>query len=516
MEIIIYRVFLKDLFDSQHIDFQVMTINPAKQILSLVAVMGLMNLFGTEISFGVGSLDEALELDTQAGIESLPLGAPNWICQSGATHNGVDDFAVTPPISHDQSSRFEVPITGADTISFWWKVSSERDYDTLTFRIDDDVVEQISGEVPWTNVIVEVPAGASVLSWEYSKDDSFSEGLDRAWVDELRFASKSPPLIEYPQFVGAFAGHALRIGPRIYSPADSFAFASPPPPWLSVDHDTGMLIGTPPNTGETVVDLQASNSIGSSSIERLVIRTVPLGYGLDTTVSGWRWSGEQPWFTQSEETHDGIDAMRSGPIGDGGSSHLELPVDGPALVSFWWRVDSEGSHDKLAFLIDGVVAEDTAGERAEIDDLVEWQRRSVAVPAGEHLISWTYQKDGAKFEGDDAAWLDGVEVIDSRDPDGDGISSLIERLLGLDWSTPNRTPLPMPTESAGRLSWGLEMGPALPGFELGVEISYDLKVWSEFALESVGNDPGRLEVTEKVASSKTAKFVRLRAKSSAH
>ena len=181
------------------------------------------------------------------------------------------------------------------------------------------------------------------------------------------------------------------------------------------------------------------------------------------------------------------------------------------MVRFWWRVDSEGGHDQLAFLIDGAVANDIGGQAAQIDDLVEWERRSVAIPAGPHIISWRYEKDSSNQEGADAAWLDGVEIIDGRDPDGDGIPSLVEVTLGLDWKESDSTGLQLPTALDGKLSWQITKGADAAGIRPVIEISYDLLSWSASPLETLIDDSSQLVVRERDANLSRKKFVRIRA-----
>ena len=51
-----------------------------------------------------------------------------------------------------------------------------------------------------------------------------------------------------------------------------------------------------------------------------------------------------------------MDAAQSGAIGDNQSSSLETTVTGPAMLSFWWKVDSEANFDFLKVTVDGVAA----------------------------------------------------------------------------------------------------------------------------------------------------------------
>jgi hypothetical protein len=45
----------------------------------------------------------------------------------------------------------------------------------------------ISGEVDWTQRVINLPAGAQTLRWEYTKDNSGKNGMDAAWLSEVTF-----------------------------------------------------------------------------------------------------------------------------------------------------------------------------------------------------------------------------------------------------------------------------------------------------------------------------------------
>jgi len=74
-----------------------------------------------------------------------------------------------------------------DSISFFRKVSSEYDYDFLTFSIDNQVQEQWSGEEGWARVSYPVTAGVHAFKWSYEKDFWASQGDDCGWIDFVVF-----------------------------------------------------------------------------------------------------------------------------------------------------------------------------------------------------------------------------------------------------------------------------------------------------------------------------------------
>lgn len=78
------------------------------------------------------------------------------------------------------------------------------------------------------------------------------------------------------------------------------------------------------------------------------------------------------------------------------------------IVSFDYKVSSEARYDKLVFSIDGnpVASSPWTFFSGEID----WTNVSYALTAGEHVLSWSYQKDSSSNNHDDTAYLDNVYV----------------------------------------------------------------------------------------------------------
>ena len=78
-----------------------------------------------------------------------------------------------------------ITVDSDSKISFWWKVSSEENYDFLHFYIDGDEQAKISGEVDWQQKEFDIPAGTHEIKWCYIKDVSTSRGADTVYVDDI-------------------------------------------------------------------------------------------------------------------------------------------------------------------------------------------------------------------------------------------------------------------------------------------------------------------------------------------
>jgi hypothetical protein len=88
-----------------------------------------------------------------------------------------DNSTTTLILTHEAGS--------SDTISFYYKVSSEATYDKLHFYIDNQEKNNWSGNVGWAKAAYLVSAGRHTYKWTYTKDQSVQNGSDCAWIDYL-------------------------------------------------------------------------------------------------------------------------------------------------------------------------------------------------------------------------------------------------------------------------------------------------------------------------------------------
>ena len=100
----------------------------------------------------------------------------SYCAKSGAiSHNGTTTLSI--------SYQSDV----ADSISFYYKVSSEENYDKLSFRINGSLKDEWSGSIGWTRAVYPLNAGSYTLTWVYSKDNYMSSGKDCAYIDNISF-----------------------------------------------------------------------------------------------------------------------------------------------------------------------------------------------------------------------------------------------------------------------------------------------------------------------------------------
>ena len=133
-----------------------------------------------------GGVDLGEALDNAALTWSA--GGGGWYGQTVVYYYG-NDAAQSVDIDNNGECILQTAVLGPGTLSFYWKVSSEANYDFLRFYIDN--VEQsgkISGAVTWQQKTFSIGTGSHVLKWSYQKDSMVSNGSDAGWVDWVQFA----------------------------------------------------------------------------------------------------------------------------------------------------------------------------------------------------------------------------------------------------------------------------------------------------------------------------------------
>ncbi len=114
--------------------------------------------------------------------------------------SGGDGVRSYPGLGNNVTSKLIVNVHGPATISFDWRVSSERLYDFLRFRINGEVERSISGETGWEPITVHLSeARAYRLAWSYEKDFVGADGEDAGWIRNVDFTPHFPHILEQPR-----------------------------------------------------------------------------------------------------------------------------------------------------------------------------------------------------------------------------------------------------------------------------------------------------------------------------
>nr|WP_294937763.1 hypothetical protein [uncultured Flavobacterium sp.] len=151
------------------------------------------NKFHIENIGAAGSL-LSQNFETNAVAPLTTGGNGNWATQSAQKNSGTyaaKSGTITDSQSTYMSHTLTVPAGGA-TLSFYYRVSSESNYDYLRFFIDGVQQNQWSGTVGWTQQTYLLAAGSRTVRWEYIKDSSASTGEDAAYIDDITISTAAP------------------------------------------------------------------------------------------------------------------------------------------------------------------------------------------------------------------------------------------------------------------------------------------------------------------------------------
>jgi hypothetical protein len=158
-----------------------------KRTLNADDIAGIIAIYGAQ--GGGPTLNQALD---NARLNFSLGGDVNWFPET-ATYFYGGSAAQSGAIDHSQSSWLQTTVMGPGTVSFYWKVSSEANYDYLEFYIDGVLQPgHISGNVDWQKKTFFISAGSHTLKWVYKKDVSVSTGSDCGWVDKVIIGRMAP------------------------------------------------------------------------------------------------------------------------------------------------------------------------------------------------------------------------------------------------------------------------------------------------------------------------------------
>ncbi len=118
--------------------------------------------------------------------------------------------------SSDYSMTLTVNVLAGGNMTFWYKVSSEQNYDKFFFYMDNQLMNGTngaSGTVDWTQYTQAVTTGQHTFKWEYHKDSSVNSGDDCVYIDEILF-----PIVNTYSFIAPATdleaivdGHDVRL-----------------------------------------------------------------------------------------------------------------------------------------------------------------------------------------------------------------------------------------------------------------------------------------------------------------
>lgn len=156
----------------------------------------------------------------------------------------------------------------------------------------------------------------------------------------------------------------------------------------------------------------------SSDYVTVTIRKRPLSLeeALDVDESGavtLSTSDVSPWIPVLDQTAKlGVAVARSGAIGNSANTWLSATVSGAGQMSFWCKSSCEHDDDGT-FTWDRLMVYTNDVEITDwrMDGDTDWVERILTFEGGVNIVKFVYYKDRSESEGEDCAWVDGINWI---------------------------------------------------------------------------------------------------------
>ena len=218
-------------------------------------------------------------------------------------------------------------------------------------------------------------------------------------------------------------------------------------------------------------ELVVRNSYGEGHGSAFQLTVQPecfLAEALDFPSSRWVANDPQVWRSVTDDTTDGVDAVKAGPLAEGSSPWLQTRVLGPGTLRFHWKLGDPDSKYALSFALSSTLAPPVPlSTRTTVSPV--WETVSLEIPSGVRYPTWTLRQLTSSEPSTTYALLDDVSFtpqtpvppIISRQPESVTLSPggvlrlsvvVVSQLpVSIEWSR-NQTAIPGAVGSTLNLS----------------------------------------------------------------
>lgn len=147
------------------------------------------------------TLEEVLDIETDESVTLTTSKANPWTPILDSSANVGDSSARSGVIGNGTNTWICASVSGAGTMSFWYKSSCEHDEDNaytwdrmMVLTNNVEIVDwRIDGETDWTKRTLSFVSGENTVKWVYYKDKSYTGGNDCVWLDGVTWTSDPIP-----------------------------------------------------------------------------------------------------------------------------------------------------------------------------------------------------------------------------------------------------------------------------------------------------------------------------------
>lgn len=386
--------------------------NPSQERSATITIVGAN---GTKTV----TVQQALPLPSVLDCEELTWttsGDKGWFGQTAySSASGNGNAARSGAIDDNQHSDLTTTVIGPGTIKFAYKTDCEINADKLTFRMDGNEVTDASGNPTtwsgikdWAEAEIAIPQGQHTLLWKYYKDTSAKDGLDAAFVDNVRWIYDTSKLV----LGGASAeldekAQSLKLGFRTGGTWQASSNAS----WLKIDRSFGSGSSTltfqveanATRTDRTAI-VTISNETESATYTVLQHPNL-LTAGMNAANLVWKApeipvydtefkqiGTNVPWYGQLVDKYNNHatavcdrSLIQSSFNGEDDYSLASTQVVGPGTFKFEYKTNIPNAGDVFQVRVDGTSYVQSSSATWRESDVIN-------IPAGLHSVDFAYHR----------------------------------------------------------------------------------------------------------------------------
>ena len=307
-------------------------------------------------------------------------------------------------IGNSTNSWMETTIGGPLSFSFDWKVSCNTRGHYLAWFIDGVEQARIRGVTDWATVTASIPEGEHVVRFDYVKGSTAATGEDKGQVRNFTMGLRVDT--DTMQVTWDWKTNYWVTCSVVGKGTTSYEAQ-----WV-VD-GTNLVIPFSVNTPFYSLSLsgdiegailgEESITVPVTSPRSIVLNITEYTYStaLDAGQLSWTSGGAANWIPQSEVSHDGQGAVRSGEVTGDDVSTLSTSVTGSGTLSWWWKLDMADCAGVDVFVDETLVE--------SLDSASDWVSASVDIVGdGAHAVRFEFWNAGTAATISDCAYLDQV------------------------------------------------------------------------------------------------------------
>lgn len=154
--------------------------------------------------------------EISSSLEFIQGSAYGWTITSDHAYSGSYSLRSDNKGKHGAANKAEITFkfqspSGGGNVSFWYKVSSEANYDKFYVYLNGDtVINGVSGNRGWAFWEGVAPTGENTITFTYSKDGSMNRYDDCIYIDDLSLPSSELVYIPVPNATITLAGQTIQ------------------------------------------------------------------------------------------------------------------------------------------------------------------------------------------------------------------------------------------------------------------------------------------------------------------